>query len=103
MDEVLARCGLFQGIAEADAEELAKQLEFIEVSKGHAILTQGEFGDSLFIVLRGTVKVGRRTPDGRENRLAVGGPSDIWGELSSVDPGPRTANALPRTDRRQSR
>ncbi len=108
MDEVLARCGLFQGIAEPDAEELAQQLEFIEVSKGHAIFTQGEFGDSLFVVLRGKVKVGRRTPDGRENLLAVVGPSDICGELSVFEQRDgteqlRTANAIALTDCRLGR
>ncbi|MGH3546442.1 MAG: Crp/Fnr family transcriptional regulator [Mycobacteriales bacterium] len=103
MDEVLARCGLFQGIAEPDAQELAQQLEFLDVGKGHAIFTQGEFGDSLYIVLRGKVKVGRRTPDGRENLLAVVGPSDICGELSVFDPGPRTANAIALTECRLGR
>jgi CRP/FNR family transcriptional regulator, cyclic AMP receptor protein len=36
------------------------------------------------------VKIGRRSPDGRENRLSILGPSDIFGELSIFDPGPHT-------------
>ena len=40
----------------------------------------------------------RRAPDGRENVLAVMGPSDQFGELSVFDPGPRTATATAVTD-----
>ena len=45
----------------------------------------------------------RRAPDGRENVLAVMGPSDQFGELSVFDPGPRTATATAVTDVRMAR
>src|SRR6202012_4190821 len=57
-------------------------------------------GESLFIVLSGKVKLGRRSSDGRENLVAVMGPSDQFGELSLFDPGPRTATATVVTDAR---
>jgi CRP-like cAMP-binding protein len=46
------------------------------------------------------VKLGRRASDGRENLVAVMGPSDQFGELSLFDPGPRTATAVAVTDAR---
>ena len=61
---------------------------------------EGEPGDSLYIVLAGKVKLGRRASDGRENLVAVMGPSDQFGELSLFDPGPRTATAVAVTDAR---
>ena len=44
------------------------------------------------------MKIGRRSPDGRDNLLAVMGPSDMFGELSIFDPGPRTSSATAITD-----
>jgi CRP/FNR family transcriptional regulator, cyclic AMP receptor protein len=100
MDEVLARAGLFQGIDPEVAAPIIKELEYVDVSRGEVIFAEGEPGDSLYIVLSGKVKVSRRAQDGRENMLAVMGPSELIGELSLFDPGPRTATALALTDTR---
>ncbi|MBA2390292.1 MAG: Crp/Fnr family transcriptional regulator [Geodermatophilaceae bacterium] len=98
MDEVLARSGLFQGVPEATAEAAASAFESFDYARGSTIFHEGDPGDSLYIVLAGKVKIGRRAADGRENMLAVMGPSDQFGELSLFDPGPRTATATALTD-----
>ena len=100
MDDVLARAGLFQGVAPEAAEALAGSLSYGDYSRGEAVFTEGEQGDTLFIVLTGKVKIGRRAADGRENMLSVMGPSDMFGELSLFDPGPRTATATVITEAR---
>jgi CRP-like cAMP-binding protein len=100
VDEVLASAGLFQGIATEAAEAVAASLEFGEYARGETVFTEGEQGDTLYIVLDGKVKIGRRAADGRENMLSVMGPSDMFGELSLFDPGPRTATATVVTDAR---
>ena len=97
-DDVLARAGLFQGVAPEAREALASALQYHDYTRGESVFTEGEQGDSLFIVLTGKVKVGRRAADGRENMLSVMGPSDMFGELSLFDPGPRTATATVLTD-----
>ncbi len=99
-DDVLARAGLFQGVAPEAREALASALEHHDYTRGDTVFTEGEQGDTLFIVLTGKVKVGRRAADGRENMLSVMGPSDMFGELSLFDPGPRTATATVLTDAR---
>ncbi|MGH8795024.1 MAG: Crp/Fnr family transcriptional regulator [Stackebrandtia sp.] len=103
MDEILTRAGLFQGVSPDAVEALAKELEYVEVKKGNTIFTESEPGDSLYIVLSGKVKLGRRSADGRQNLLAVMGPSDMIGELALFDPGPRTATATALTDVRAAR
>jgi CRP-like cAMP-binding protein len=100
VDEVLARAGLFQGVAPEAAEALASSIQQAEYSRGEQVFSEGELGDTLFIVLTGKVKIGRRAADGRENMLSVMGPSDMFGELSLFDPGPRTASATVITDSR---
>jgi CRP/FNR family cyclic AMP-dependent transcriptional regulator len=103
MDEVLARSGLFQGVEPGSAEALAADLEYLDLPKGHTIFSEGELGDSLYIVMSGKIKLGRRAADGRENMIAVMGPSDLFGELALFDPGPRTASAVAITDAKVAR
>jgi CRP-like cAMP-binding protein len=103
MDDVLARAGLFQGVDPEAAEALAKDLDIVEFRKGDVVFTEGEPGDSLYIVLSGKVKLGRRAADGRQNLIAIMGPSDMVGELSLFDPGPRTATGTAVTDLRLAR
>jgi CRP-like cAMP-binding protein len=100
VDEVLTKAGLFQGVEAGAAEALAAGLSYADYHRGEAVFTEGEQGDTLFIVISGKVKIGRRAADGRENMLSVMGPSDMFGELSLFDPGPRTATATVLTDAR---
>ncbi len=100
MDEVLARAGLFQGVAGEASEALASSLQYADYARGETVFLEGEQGDTLYIVLTGKVKIGRRATDGRENMLSVMGPSDMFGELSLFDPGPRTATATVVTEAR---
>jgi len=99
-DDALARAGLFQGVAPEAREALVSALQHADYSRGETVFSEGEQGDTLYIVLTGKVKVGRRAADGRENMLSVMGPSDMFGELSLFDPGPRTATATVLTDAR---
>jgi len=98
VDEVLAKAGLFQGVAAEAVEALAAGLAISDYGRGETVFSEGEQGDTLYIVMAGKVKIGRRATDGRENMLSVMGPSDMFGELSLFDPGPRTATATVVTD-----
>jgi CRP/FNR family transcriptional regulator, cyclic AMP receptor protein len=79
MDEVLARSGIFQGVDPEAAEALAKEMDTVEVRKGDVLFNEGEAGDSLYIVLSGKIKLGRRAADGRQNLVSIMGPSDMVG------------------------
>jgi CRP/FNR family transcriptional regulator, cyclic AMP receptor protein len=98
VDETLARAGIFQGVDPAAAEALVQTLETVEFPRGHVIFAEGEPGDRLYIIQSGKVKIGRKSPDGRENLLGIFGPSDMFGELSIFDPGPRTSTATTVTE-----
>jgi len=103
MDEVLARSGILQGVQSEAAEALASSLEYIEVRKGEVLFTEGEPGESLYIILSGKIKLGHHAHDGRQNLLAIMGPSDMVGDLALFDPGPRTATATAVVDSRVAR
>jgi CRP-like cAMP-binding protein len=97
-DLILARAGLFQGVGRSAVTALAKQLQPVDFPPGHLIFAEGEPGDLLYIIISGKVKIGRRCHDGRENLLSIMGPSDMFGELSIFDPGPRTSSATTITE-----
>ena len=98
MDEILARAGIFQGVEPTAVSALTKQLHPVDFPRGHTVFAEGEPGDRLYIIISGKVKIGRRSPDGRENLLTIMGPSDMFGELSIFDPGPRTSSATTITE-----
>ena len=98
MDDVLARAGIFQGVEPSAVAALVKELQPVDFPRGHVIFNEGEPGDRLYIIVSGKVKLGRRSPDGRENLLTIMGPSDMFGELSIFDPGPRTSTATTVTE-----
>ena len=94
----LGRAGIVAGLPSDVAEALIRRLRLRDLAHGHTVYHEGEPGDGLYIVVTGKVKVGRRSADGREQLSAVMGPSDMFGVLSTFDPGPRTATATALTD-----
>src|SRR5690625_2470427 len=73
-------------------------METFRFPRGTTIFEEGEPGDRLYIITAGKIKLARKAPDGRENLLSILGPSDMFGELSIFDPGPRTSSAVCVTD-----
>ncbi len=59
--------------------------------RGTQFITEGDHGDTLFIVLEGRLKAFSEDSDGREVRYAEYGPGDYVGEMS-LDGGPRAAS-----------
>jgi CRP/FNR family transcriptional regulator, cyclic AMP receptor protein len=90
---VLAWSGLVQGVEPGAVAAQARYLRPVDFPPRHAVFAEGEPGDRLYIIISGKVKIGRRSSDGRQNILAIMGPSDMFGELSIIDPGPRTSSA----------
>jgi CRP/FNR family transcriptional regulator, cyclic AMP receptor protein len=98
VDEILSRAGIFQGVEPRAVSALITQLQPVDFPRGHTVFTQSEPGDRLYIIISGKVKIGNRSPNGHENLLTILGPSDMFGELSAFDPGPRTSSAITITE-----
>jgi len=98
VDEILSRAGIFQGVEPSAVSALTKQLQPVDFPRGHTVFAEGEPGDRLYIIISGKVKIGHRSPDGQENLLTIMGPSDMFGEMSIFDPGPRTSSATTVTE-----
>ena len=58
------------------------------------IILEEEYGDLVFVVNSGTIKITRVNDEGKEVILALLGPGEIFGELAILDGEARSANAL---------
>jgi CRP/FNR family transcriptional regulator, cyclic AMP receptor protein len=60
--------------------------------KNAVVLTEGEVGDSLFMIVSGKVKVFIGDEEGREIILKILGPGAFFGEMSMIDKQARSAS-----------
>lgn len=97
-DEILRQAPLFAGLDDDAASTLATSMSDVGLRRGEILFNEGDEGDQLYVVVDGKIKLGRTSPDGRENLLAILGPGQMFGELSFFDPGPRSATATAVTD-----
>ncbi|MFC1841164.1 cyclic nucleotide-binding domain-containing protein, partial [Thermodesulfobacteriota bacterium] len=63
-------------------------------SKGSEIFKNGDFGKSLFLVLKGEIEIRLYTSVRGYKRLAKYGPGTYFGEVAFLNPGPRVASAI---------
>ncbi|WP_210687276.1 Crp/Fnr family transcriptional regulator [Mycolicibacterium sp. GESEQ-9] len=98
MNEVLARAGIFQSVSPDAVAALVRQLEPVTFRRTEVVFSEGEPGDTLYIITAGKVKIGRKSVDGRDSLITLMGPSDMFGELAIFDPGPRTSTVTALTE-----
>ena len=65
MDDVLRRTPLFATLDQDAAASLRASMNEIELARGELLFHEGDPGDSLYVVLRGKIKLGRTSGDGR--------------------------------------
>jgi len=92
--KVLKNVPLFADLKDEILEKIFTLMQKRHYKKGTIILMEEEFGDTLFVLNRGSVKVTRVSEDGREVILAIMGPGDFFGEMSIFDGENRSANVI---------
>ena len=73
----------------ASIERMDRFFQFAMVPGGRDIIRQGEYGNFMVVLLKGTIAVDRLQPWGEHLRLAETKPGDILGEMSLLDSGIR--------------
>jgi len=86
-----ARVSFFSKLSQADIEQLTGILKARKYAPNSAVFFQGDPSDSLYIVLKGSVKVTQASEDGHEKILDILGAGEIFGELAMLDGHPRSA------------
>jgi CRP-like cAMP-binding protein len=92
--ELLAGTELFGHLDEDSLARLAAVTVTRTIPKGQALFRAGDPGEALFVVVEGLLKVTVSSRDGSELVLATLRPPEVFGELSLVDEGPRSASAV---------
>jgi cAMP-dependent protein kinase regulator len=89
---------LFSSFEREALVEIIASTELRSYDEGDIIVTEGEEGSSLFLIVGGTVKVFTRTEDGSNVALAELGAGDFFGEVSLLTGRPRTATITAGTE-----
>lgn len=84
--KMLANMPLFTPLTERELLRVLQVTDVVAYIDGQAVITEGENGEELFIVLSGRVQVSRS-----ETELASFGPGDHFGEMALVRSQPRSA------------
>ncbi|MDX2436541.1 MAG: cyclic nucleotide-binding domain-containing protein [Acidobacteriota bacterium] len=94
----LAASSLFASFKREALVEVLASTELRSYDTGDIIVTEGESGSSLFLIVSGVVKVFTKTEDGVNLQLAELGLGDFFGEVSLLTGKPRTATITAHTD-----
>jgi len=103
-DELRQRFAILQRVAvlftlpDTILRALARQLHPAFATKGSTIITQGDQGDSLYVVEEGRAEVTVKSGEGHDITIAFLGDGDFFGEMSLISEEPRTASVKALTD-----
>ena len=89
----LAALPLFEPLPPTSLEKLARAALEEAVSAGTPVIVQGEWGDTFYVVVEGSLEI---SSDGR--RLRTLGPGQFFGEIALLRDVPRTATVSALTD-----
>lgn len=106
--EVIKKTFIFEGLDEKELADVLKITKERRFSKGEIIMQEGKEGDSMYIVVDGTVEVSKtltmKMGEGdfaeREKILTRFSAEDnvVFGEVALIDRGNRSASAVSTTD-----
>jgi CRP/FNR family cyclic AMP-dependent transcriptional regulator len=95
---LLAGIDMFELLHEDDRRALADVVDSIKLKPGETLFHAGDPGESLFVVRSGSIELFIKDNVGQKIVLTVAEEGDLFGELSLLDSGPRTATAVALTD-----
>jgi CRP-like cAMP-binding protein len=89
---------LFKDIELPELAVLAQSLREHLLKRGQVLFREGEVGEEMFVVVRGSIVVSKAVKDRVEQVLARVSPGDFFGEMSLFDRSPRSATIQAESD-----
>src|SRR4051794_34321286 len=90
---LLATVSLFEGIEDAELEELASIMRPFEMPAGKVLWREGDEAKAMLVVIEGRVSVVLNLPGERTVELNRVGPGEVLGEIPLLDGGRHSATA----------
>ncbi|MDP8979867.1 MAG: cyclic nucleotide-binding domain-containing protein [Acidobacteriota bacterium] len=83
-----------QSLSPSEKAALAERMDLMRYQAGQIVFEYGDPGHALFIVRLGEVEIYIKNNQGDKIVLEVSRPGDVFGEISLLDGGPRTASVV---------
>ncbi len=85
---------LFEGLPDEELQAISDLAVTRQYPRNTLIICEGDYSDSLYIVLSGKVKVYLNDEEGKEVTLNIQGEGEYFGELAMLDDAPRSASVI---------
>jgi CRP/FNR family cyclic AMP-dependent transcriptional regulator len=95
--EILKKVDLFEGMTSAQLRKLGAALVETRYPAGAHVFREGDAGTSMFILVEGKVRISKLVPGIGEEALAILERGHHFGEMSLIEDGPRSADAIAHT------
>jgi len=84
---------LFDGISADLLDDIAPKIDITEFAENDVVFREGEPGDALYLVGKGSVRISKLGRGGQQETLGFIGPGSFFGEMALLDQEPRSAMA----------
>jgi CRP-like cAMP-binding protein len=91
--ELLRKITFFEGLSDAELDRLSAATEAIVCQKGDAVYSEDKGGSSLFIIVRGMVRITKVVTFDEKQTLVRLRPGEFFGEMSFIDGHQHSATA----------
>lgn len=95
--QMLRRINILTGFSDAQLETIARLVELERAPQGARVVSRGQPGDALYLILEGELRVCLQVQD-REVTINTLGAGDFFGEIALLNHGPRSADVVANTN-----
>ena len=95
---ILKQIPLFSELGDGELEKIASLVSPRHVPKKSVVVQEGDTGDSMYIIVSGSVKISYYTADGQEFILSLLEKGAFFGEMALLDDEPRSASVITMED-----
>jgi CRP-like cAMP-binding protein len=98
LESFLCSAALFKDLPEEVLKEAMNRLTVRQHPPDKLLLIEEDWGNSIYLIVQGWVKVRTYNHEGKEVTLNILGPGDIFGEMALLLSSPRSTDVLSLTD-----
>lgn len=97
-DKLMALCDVFRPMSAADRKEILTRVKLVRMLRESVIMTEGERGETMYLIKLGRVSVWVKDKSGNEKKAADLSEGDFFGEIALATTKPRVATVRAETN-----